>query len=84
MSANPASRLSAVEPAAGAEFDYEAALSRCARGDAAALQALYERESPRLLEPGQLFAISLEPAGGSPLGRPTGPVLFAGRVVAAR
>ena len=40
-------------------------------------------EVPRL-EPGQLFAISLEPAGGSPLGRPTGPVLFAGRVVAAR
>jgi anti-sigma-K factor RskA len=36
------------------------------------------------LEPGQLFAISLEPAGGSPLGRPTGPVLFAGHVVAAR
>ena len=36
------------------------------------------------LEPGQLFAISLEPAGGSPLDRPTGPVLFAGRVVAAR
>ena len=41
------------------------------------------REVPPL-EPGQLFAISLEPAGGSPLGRPTGPVLFAGRVVAAR
>jgi anti-sigma-K factor RskA len=40
-------------------------------------------DAPRL-EAGQLFAISLEPAGGSPSGRPTGPVLFAGRAVAAR
>jgi anti-sigma-K factor RskA len=36
------------------------------------------------LAPGQLFAIPLEPAGGSPLDRPSGPVLFAGRAVAAR
>ena len=49
MPANQASRLSATEPVAGAEFDYEAALSACARGDAAALRALYEREAPRLL-----------------------------------
>lgn len=33
------------------------------------------------LAAGQLFAISLEPAGGSPVDKPTGPVLFAGRVV---
>ncbi|MFK7966762.1 MAG: anti-sigma factor, partial [Burkholderiaceae bacterium] len=26
----------------------------------------------------QLFAISLEPTGGSPTGLPTGPILFAG------
>ncbi|MBL8707252.1 MAG: anti-sigma factor [Rhodospirillales bacterium] len=32
----------------------------------------------------QLFEISLEPATGSPTGRPTGPVLFIGRTVAAR
>lgn len=30
------------------------------------------------LGPEQLFAISLEPAGGSPTGLPTGPILFAG------
>jgi anti-sigma-K factor RskA len=40
--------------------------------------------SPRLprLGEGQLFAISLEPRGGSPTGQPTGPILFAGRIVA--
>lgn len=37
---------------------------------------------PRI-EGDQHFAISLEPAGGSPTGQPTGPVLFAGDVVAA-
>lgn len=35
-------------------------------------------------EPGMLIEISLEPAGGSPTGRPTGPVLFIGRLAAAR
>jgi RNA polymerase sigma-70 factor (ECF subfamily) len=49
MSANPARHLSAVEPVAGTNFDYEAALSACARGDAGALKAIYEREAPRLL-----------------------------------
>jgi anti-sigma-K factor RskA len=29
-------------------------------------------------QPEQLFEISLEPAGGSPTGRPTGPVLMKG------
>jgi anti-sigma-K factor RskA len=32
--------------------------------------------------PQQLFEITLEPETGSPLGRPTGPVLFVGRTVA--
>jgi RNA polymerase sigma-70 factor (ECF subfamily) len=49
MSANPAQPAAAAEPPPGTDFDYEAALAACARGDAAALQALYERESPRLL-----------------------------------
>ena len=31
-----------------------------------------------------LIEISLEPPGGSPTGRPTGPVLFIGRLAAAR
>ena len=35
-------------------------------------------------EPGMLIEISLEPVGGSPTGRPTGPVLFIGRLAAAR
>lgn len=37
---------------------------------------------PRLLrpQPGMLIEISLEPPGGSPIGRPTGPILFIGRL----
>jgi anti-sigma-K factor RskA len=35
-------------------------------------------------EPGMLIEISLEPPGGSPIGRPTGPILFIGRLSAAR
>jgi anti-sigma-K factor RskA len=31
-----------------------------------------------------LIEISLEPPGGSPTGRPTGPILFIGRLAAAR
>ncbi len=34
-------------------------------------------------EPGMLIEISLEPPGGSPTGRPTGPVLFIGQLTAA-
>lgn len=33
------------------------------------------------LEPNQLFELTLEPEGGSPLNRPTGPILFIGRSV---
>ena len=33
------------------------------------------------LEPNQLFEITLEPYNGSPLDRPTGPILFIGRAV---
>lgn len=33
------------------------------------------------LEPNQLFELTLEPAQGSPLDRPTGPILFIGRAV---
>ncbi|CAN5473556.1 anti-sigma factor [soil metagenome] len=34
--------------------------------------------------PGQLFELTLEPPGGSTIGRPTGPILFVGRAVALR
>lgn len=34
-----------------------------------------------LLGPGQLFEVTLEPEGGSTIGRPTGPILFIGRAV---
>ncbi|MBA3598013.1 MAG: anti-sigma factor [Methylibium sp.] len=34
-----------------------------------------------LLEPRQLFELTLEPEGGSPIGRPTGPILFVGSTV---
>lgn len=34
-------------------------------------------------EPGMLIEITLEPTGGSPTGRPTGPILFIGRLSAA-
>jgi len=33
------------------------------------------------LKPDQLFEITLEPPGGSTIGRPTGPVLYIGRAV---
>lgn len=33
------------------------------------------------VKPGQLFQISLEPAGGSPSGKPTGSILYQGRLV---
>ncbi|NNG21421.1 anti-sigma factor [Telluria aromaticivorans] len=33
------------------------------------------------LQPNQLFEITLEPEAGSPIGRPTGPILFIGRAV---
>ena len=33
------------------------------------------------LQPNQLFEITLEPQSGSPIGRPTGPILFIGRAV---
>ncbi len=33
--------------------------------------------------PGMLIEITLEPPGGSPTGRPTGPILFIGRLTAA-
>ena len=33
------------------------------------------------LEPNQLFELTLEPATGSPIGRPTGPIQFIGRAV---
>lgn len=35
-------------------------------------------------EPGMLIEITLEPPGGSPTGRPTGQILFIGRLAAAR
>ena len=33
------------------------------------------------LQPNQLFELTLEPYGGSPIGRPTGPIQFIGRTV---
>ncbi|TYK67501.1 RNA polymerase subunit sigma-70 [Comamonas sp. Z3] len=33
------------------------------------------------LQPNQLFELTLEPYGGSPIGRPTGPIQFIGRAV---
>lgn len=44
---------------------------------------LVEMPASRLptLEARQLFELTLEPAGGSPVGRPTGPIVFVGRTV---
>ncbi|MDB5851339.1 MAG: polymerase subunit sigma-70, partial [Rhodoferax sp.] len=33
------------------------------------------------LQPNQLFELTLEPATGSPIDRPTGPIQFIGRAV---
>ncbi len=43
-------------------------------------------EAARLppVAPNQLFELTLEPAAGSPIGRPTGPILYVGRAVAVR
>ena len=43
-------------------FDYDAALLACARGDARALQQLYEQESPRLLGVAQRIVRNLPQA----------------------
>lgn len=43
------------------------------------LQVALDKLPP--IEPNQLFEITLEPYEGSPLNRPTGPILFIGRVV---
>lgn len=43
------------------------------------LQVPLDRLPP--LEPNQLFELTLEPATGSPVGRPTGPIQFIGRAV---
>lgn len=42
------------------------------------------RIDPDLLRRGATLAVSLEPAGGSPTGQPTGPVLFTGTLVELR
>jgi anti-sigma-K factor RskA len=52
-----------------------------ADGVPASLGLIREAESTRPAEglaPGQVLAVSLEPAGGSPTGQPTGPVLVTG------
>jgi anti-sigma-K factor RskA len=59
-------------------------------GDGAASLGVLPRGAARvtllhplvMLAPGMLIGISLEPAGGSPTGRPTGPVVFTGRLTA--
>ena len=43
-------------------------------------QASYSRQLPYQAE-GLVFAVSLEPPGGSPTGAPTGPVVFSGPLV---
>lgn len=35
----------------------------------------------RLIAPGATFAISLEPTGGSPIGKPTGPIVASGKLI---
>jgi anti-sigma-K factor RskA len=44
-----------------------------------ALRVPLEKLPP--VQPNQLFEITLEPPGGSPIGRPTGPILYIGRAV---
>lgn len=44
-----------------------------------AIQILLDKLPP--LQPNQLFELTLEPANGSPTGRPTGPIQFIGRAV---
>jgi anti-sigma-K factor RskA len=62
-------------------------LPSCERGpvsvglrDRARTLQLSLKDLPR---PDQLFELTLEPATGSPTGRPTGPVLFKGNIALA-
>jgi anti-sigma-K factor RskA len=47
-------------------------------------RVLLDRLPPDLVRQGSVLAISLEPAGGSPTGAPSGPVLFTGTLVEAQ
>jgi hypothetical protein len=61
-------------------------------GDAATSLGVLPRGAARVtltrplvrLTPGLLIGISLEPVGGSPTGRPSGPIVFMGRLTDAR
>ncbi len=84
-------RLAALNPQA-APADRALQLWALPRGATAPTSlGLIPRESGQLRvlpsqirpEPGMLIEITLEPPGGSPTGRPTGPVLFIGRLAPA-
>jgi anti-sigma-K factor RskA len=48
--------------------------------DSAPTQLVLPASVDALLQPGLTLAVSIEPAGGSPIGTPTGPVVFTGSV----
>jgi len=43
--------------------------------------ATYTLDNLPPMQPNQLFEITLEPEAGSPIDRPTGPILYIGRAV---
>jgi anti-sigma-K factor RskA len=47
-------------------------------------QAVFTRDGQPRPQPQQLYEISLEPAAGSPTGKPTGPILFKGTAATPR
>jgi anti-sigma-K factor RskA len=73
---------------AGPQQSYELWLIPAEGGDPISLAVLGSLDAQfavapaevRRLRPGATLAVSTEPAGGSPTGKPTGPVILAGRI----
>jgi anti-sigma-K factor RskA len=58
----------------------EAPLSVGLLNDERTTELSVDEQLSRLIQPGLGMAVSLEPAGGSPTGAPTGPVVFSGSI----
>ena len=89
ISADPEEGLATVSPVGlEAPVDGSLELWHVPEGGAPVSLGLIEVAGPTRVAlraaPGDLAAVSLEPAGGSPTGQPTGPVLYSGPFVALR
>lgn len=81
--AAPAGRSYELWAVAGDAAPVSLGVLGAAGSDGPAIRLAPGRLPAGLLRPGIVLAVSLEPAGGSPTGAPTGPVLFTGILVEA-